>query len=80
MLFFLALRHLFWCRTDGRSIVFNVLLIPNPEQGSGLIFPTRLMFGTNFLSWLHEHIIWLLFFLILHLINQCMLMNFYHSL
>ncbi len=49
----------------------------NCVQGSRLILPT------NFLSWSHKHIIWsqiILLFLIQHLINQCMLMNFYHSL
>ncbi len=36
-----------------------------------------------FLSWSHEYIIWsqmFYIFLIQHFINQCMLINFYHSL
>ncbi len=50
-------------------------------QGSRPILPTGLTFATNFLSWSHEHIIlWHFFFLMQHLINQCMLMKLHHSL
>ncbi len=57
-------------------------LINNLEDSRALdsFFP---LVAPNFLSWSHEHIIWsqlLLFFFIQHLINQCMLMNFYDSL
>ncbi len=63
------------------SIVFKILLPfwALSVQGSRLILPTGRTFATNFLSWLHKDIIWSHLFLIQHLINQCMLMNFYHS-
>ncbi len=50
------------------------------SQGSRLILPTGRTCATNFLSWSHEYIIWSQFFLMQHLINQCMLMNFYQSI
>ncbi len=51
----------------------------NYVQGSRL---TGRTFATNFLSWSNKHIIWsqLIFFMMQDLINQCMLINLYHSL
>ncbi len=40
-----------------RSLAYPV----DPLQGSRLILPTGLTCATNFLSWSHQHIIWLQF-------------------
>ncbi len=51
-------------------------------QGSRLILPTDCSFSSNYFSWSHEHNLVSIsdFFLLQHGINQCMMMNFYHSL
>ncbi len=74
-----------WLANEWETLIYiQYIYIYIYTQGSRLILPTGRFFVTNFLSWSHKHIIWsqffFFFFLLQHLIKQCMLMNFDHSL
>ncbi len=71
-----------WIRDISRErlLLFSMEEKKVINQGSRLILPTGRTFATNFLRRIARAHNLVAFFFIQHLIDQCMLINFYHSL